>query len=108
MNGKSRSCEIASYALFQVFENDSTIDARELETIKKLALEDAVVDEDEKRVLRKLFGQTDITHHARQRRDDLGLFHAPERVDSAMNVGCHGLPLSRNPGPMASSRSIAG
>jgi hypothetical protein len=57
MNGKSRSCEIASYGLFQVFENDSTIDARELDTIKKLALEDAVVDEDEKRVLRKLFGR---------------------------------------------------
>ena len=57
MKGKSRSCEIAYYALFQVFENDSTIDARELETIKKLALEDAVVDEDEKRVLRKLFGR---------------------------------------------------
>jgi hypothetical protein len=57
MNGKSRSCEIASYALFQVFENDSTIDARELETIKKLALEDAVVDENEKRILRKIFGR---------------------------------------------------
>ena len=57
MNSKSRSCEIASYALFQVFENDSTIDAQELETIKKLALEDAVVDENEKHVLRRVFGR---------------------------------------------------
>ena len=57
MNSKSRSCEIASYALFQVFENDSTIDAQELETIKKLALEDAVVDENEKIVLRRVFGR---------------------------------------------------
>ena len=57
MSSMSRSGEIAAYALFQIFENDATIDAREFETIKRLAMEDAIVNEEEKRVLRKIFAR---------------------------------------------------
>jgi hypothetical protein len=48
--------EIA-YASIRVFSNDGQLDLGELNFLLGLALRDAVVDDDEKRVLRNVFAQ---------------------------------------------------
>ena len=53
----SKAKEIAGYSFLVVFANDYTIDEYELHFMKRLALEDNVVDEAEKRVLRDIFGR---------------------------------------------------
>jgi len=53
----SKADEIARYSFLVVFANDSIIDANELHFMKKLALEDKVVDENEKMVLRNIFSR---------------------------------------------------
>ncbi len=58
MNEKhSKAQEIAGYSFLVVFANDYTIDEHELKFMERLALEDNVVDEEEKRVLRDIFGR---------------------------------------------------
>ena len=39
------------------------------------------------RIVREIFGQPDVAHHARQGRNDLRGFDAPDGVDGAMGVG---------------------
>lgn len=51
--------ELAEYALLQVFADDDTIDEVEFLFIKRLALSDGVVDEQERRVLGRIFGRLD-------------------------------------------------
>ncbi len=53
--------EIAEYAFLQVFADDETIDEVEFLFIKRLALTDGTVDEDERRVLGRIFGRVDET-----------------------------------------------
>ena len=53
----SRAKEIASYSFLVVFANDSIIDADELHFMEKLALEDKVIDDEEKTVLRNIFSR---------------------------------------------------
>ena len=48
---------IMQYSFLAVFANDRTIDAGELEFLKRLALRDQVVDEAERRVLAAIFGR---------------------------------------------------
>jgi hypothetical protein len=45
-------------------------------------------------LLRELLGEPDLRQHAREARDDLGRFHAPHRLDRALNgrLGHHGRP----------------
>lgn len=50
--------EIA-YSSIRVFSNDGQLDLGELNFLLGLALRDAVVDEDEKRVLRSVFAQAE-------------------------------------------------
>ena len=58
MDGKnSKAREIAGYSFLVVFANDYTIDEYELHFMERLALEDNVVDEEEKRVLIDIFGR---------------------------------------------------
>ena len=59
MNSKSRAKEIRGYSFLVVFANDDTIDEGELKLMEKLALEDHVVDEDEKKVLKAIFDRAD-------------------------------------------------
>ncbi|MFI5324474.1 MAG: hypothetical protein ACHQ6U_13375 [Thermodesulfobacteriota bacterium] len=40
-----------------VFANDDTISEGELHMLEKIALEDYIIDEDEKRILRKIFSR---------------------------------------------------
>ena len=51
----SKAKELAGYSFLVVFANDSTIDENELHFMEKLALEDDQIDEDEKKVLRRIF-----------------------------------------------------
>ena len=61
MNTRSRAKELIGYSFLVVFANDDTIDEGELQLLEKLALEDHVVDEEEKRVLKAIFDRVD--HH---------------------------------------------
>lgn len=58
MNSKAR--EIRSYSFLVAYANDDTLDMHEVKVIKKLALEDGIVDEKEKIVLRDVFNKLDI------------------------------------------------
>lgn len=51
--------EIA-YSSIRVFSNDGALDLGELNVLLELALRDAVVDEEEKRVLGKIFAQAEM------------------------------------------------
>ena len=69
MGETSRAREIACYSFLVVFANDAVIDERELGMLKRLALEDGVVDEDERQVLQNIFGRVadaDLTEAQRQ------------------------------------------
>jgi len=46
---------IMQYSFLRVFANDGTIDADELAMIEKLALEDGMIDEQERAVLGRIF-----------------------------------------------------
>jgi hypothetical protein len=45
------------YAYLVVFANDDTISEGELHMLERIALEDNVIDEDEKRILRNIFSR---------------------------------------------------
>jgi len=53
----SKAKEILDYSLFVAFANDGTLDAFELDMIKKLALKDGVVDKDERKALKQVFSR---------------------------------------------------
>lgn len=53
----SAARRLTAYSYLVVFANDGTIDEGELELLKKIALEDHVVDEAEKDVLRRIFSR---------------------------------------------------
>jgi hypothetical protein len=55
MKIKSKAGHILGYSFLVVFENDKIIDEQELAMMKQLALEDRIVDEDEKHVLKHIF-----------------------------------------------------
>lgn len=70
--------EIA-YSSIKVFSNDGSLDLGELNFLLGLALRDSVVDEDEKRVLRKVFSQAEqgkLSPLVKQRIDDARRQHA--------------------------------
>jgi hypothetical protein len=80
MTGTSRARELACYSFLVVFANDSIADEAEVAMLKRLALEDGVVDDAEKEVLRAVFGRVDddrLTDSQRQAiadcRAELGL-----------------------------------
>jgi translation initiation factor 2 beta subunit (eIF-2beta)/eIF-5 len=49
--------DISRYSFLHVFANDPTIDVAELDFIKRLAMHDGQIDEDEKRVLARIFSR---------------------------------------------------
>ena len=57
----SRAGEIARYSFLSVFANDATIDQDELDFMTRLALEDDVVDEAERKALSRIFSR--VTEH---------------------------------------------
>ena len=48
---------IMQYSFLRVFANDGTIDTQELAMLEKLALQDGVVDEEERDVLSRIFSR---------------------------------------------------
>ena len=56
MNNSGESRALMMYSL-NVFGNDGTIDADELDFIKRLALRDGVIDADEREVLSNIFSR---------------------------------------------------
>ena len=57
----SRAGDLARYSFLHVFANDATIDWRELEIMKRLALEDGEVDDEERATLSRIFSR--VTEH---------------------------------------------
>lgn len=57
MDQHSNAKKLMGYAFLVVFGNDDTIEEKELQMLKKIALEDGVIDEDEKRVLKRIFSR---------------------------------------------------
>jgi hypothetical protein len=57
MEPKSGAKQLMGYSFLVVFANDDTISEGELHMLEKIALEDKQIDEDEKRVLRKIFSR---------------------------------------------------
>ena len=53
----SKAKEIIGYSFLHIFTNDRTIDEKELAFIERLALEDGVVDDKEKVVLKGIFSR---------------------------------------------------
>jgi hypothetical protein len=64
--------EIA-YSSIRVFSDDGQLDLGELNFLLGLALRDAVVDEEEKRVLAKIFAQAELGKLAPQVKDRIAL-----------------------------------
>jgi hypothetical protein len=57
MDPNSGAKRLMGYAYLVVFANDDTISEGELKMLEKIALEDKVIDEDEKRILRMIFSR---------------------------------------------------
>ena len=57
MEPESAAKRLTAYSFLVVFANDRSIDERELEMLKKLALSDGQIDEDEKAVLKGIFSR---------------------------------------------------
>ncbi len=57
MDPNSGAKRLMGYAFLVVFANDDTISEGELHMLEKIALEDKVIDEDEKRILKKIFSR---------------------------------------------------
>jgi len=55
--GEGRAREIMQYSFLRVFANDRTIDANELEFMKRLALRDGVLDDAEQQMLEVIFSR---------------------------------------------------
>ena len=53
----SKAKEIIGYSFLHIFANDRTIDENELAFIERLALEDGIVDDQEKEVLKGIFAR---------------------------------------------------
>lgn len=54
---QSAARRLAAYSFLVAFANDGTLDNAELTLLEKIALEDGVVDEEEKKVLSGIFSR---------------------------------------------------
>jgi len=68
--------QIVQYSFLKVFADDEMIDAGEWAMLKKLALEDGVVDETEKIVLAKVFDRVDPKSLDPKVREEIERFRA--------------------------------
>lgn len=72
----SRAREIRNYSFLVMFANDGIIDAAELRFVERLALADRDVDEEEREVLRGIFGRVDPARLAPEVRAEIERFRA--------------------------------
>ena len=80
MSNQSRAKELIGYSFLVVFANDDTIDEDELLLMEKLALEDHVVDEDEKKALRAIFDRVDTRKLAAQVSEEINRFREDNKI----------------------------
>lgn len=80
MDIQSRAKELIGYSFLVVFANDDTIDEGELMLLEKLALEDHVVDEEEKKVLRAIFDRVDNQKVAAQVEREIKKFREEYKI----------------------------
>ena len=80
MSNQSRAKELIGYSFLVVFANDDTIDEDELLLMEKLALEDHVVDEDEKKALRAIFDRVDTRKLAAQVSEEINRFREENKI----------------------------
>ena len=74
MSTESGAKQLMGYSFLVVFANDGTISEEELKMLKRIALEDCVVDEDEKRVLRTIFSRAENKQLAPEVSEDIKKF----------------------------------
>jgi hypothetical protein len=72
--------QIVQYSFLKVFADDEMIDAGEWAMLKKLALEDGVVDETEKVVLAKVFDRVDPKSLDPKVREEIERFRAEHGI----------------------------
>jgi hypothetical protein len=80
MSNQSRAKELIGYSFLVVFANDDTIDEDELLLMEKLALEDHVVDKDEKKALRAIFDRVDTQKLAAQVSEEINRFREENKI----------------------------
>ena len=73
--------DIVKYSFLKVFADDMLIDAQELEMLKKLALRDGVVDEQEKIVLAGIFKRVEGFALEPGVREEIDRFRAEHGID---------------------------
>ena len=76
----SNANAIMQYSFLYVFANDSTIDAQELAMLKRLALEDGVVDDQERDILSRIFGRVTEQSVPEGVWDEICLFKAKYQI----------------------------
>ncbi len=74
MSSESGAKQLVGYSFLVVFANDGTINEEELKMLERIALEDRVIDEDEKRVLRTIFARAENTRLAPEVGEDIKRF----------------------------------
>ncbi len=74
MSTESGAKQLVGYSFLVVFANDGTISEEELKMLKSIALEDHVIDEDERRVLRTIFARVENTQLAPEVSEDIKRF----------------------------------
>jgi len=74
MSSESGAKQLMGYSFLVVFANDGTINEEELKMLKRIALEDCVIDEDERRVLGIIFARAENTRLAPEVSEDIKRF----------------------------------
>ena len=74
MSSESGAKQLMGYSFLVVFANDGTISEEELKMLERIALEDKVVDEDEKRVLKTIFSRAEKTQLSPEVKEDIKKF----------------------------------
>lgn len=71
---RSKARELAGYSFLVLFANDDKVDENELHFIERLVLEDGVIDDAEKQVLRSIFSRTKEEHMAQKVIEEIRAF----------------------------------
>ncbi|NNM01702.1 MAG: TerB family tellurite resistance protein [Gammaproteobacteria bacterium] len=72
----SKAKQLTDYSFLVVFANDGTIDAEELAMMERLALEDGIVDDDERQVLQRIFSRLDPDSIDQEVREEIERFRS--------------------------------
>lgn len=76
----SKANQLMCYSFLVVFANDNTLDEKELALIEKLALEDGVIDEQERQVLQRLFDRIDGQELTDKIRAEIARFREQQHI----------------------------